>query len=313
MNKKIHCIINPQAANGNVQKLWPGLKAILERQLGPFSWDFTDKAGAAIPLALQALRQKPALLIVAGGDGTISEVVNGCMQSGLPKEKLPPIGICNGGSGGDFCRSLDIPKNLELAVDRIKNGQEYAIDVGHLEFYSLANEALERYFVNIAGFGMAGEVVATVAKQNSLKGLGNLGYFLASTRALVRYHRPIVSISLDRQAYQKHSVITQAICNGRFFGGAMQVAPTAALDDGFLQMVLIEDWNFWQALWHSRKLYKGSLTNSKGVVIKKAKEIHAKVEQSKGNRPVLIDCDGECVGTLPLRAKVIPQALRFLR
>lgn len=316
MNKKIYCIINPQAANGKVEKLWPSLKGILERRFPSFRWDFTDKRKTAASLTLESMGQNLELLIVVGGDGTISEVVNGCMQSQLPKEKLPPIALCNTGSGGDFCRSLGIPKNLELAVDRMKNGLEFVTDLGYLEFYSLTAKPLKRYFINVAGFGMAGEVVAKMAKQSALKDLGSLGYFLASAQSLIGCPRPLVSISIDGQVYRKHRVLTQAICNGRFFGGAMQIAPRALLDDGFLQMVLIENWNLPQALWHSRKLYKGSLLHSKGVTVRKAKEIRAKQEKTqreKESRPVLIDCDGECVGTLPLQAKVIPRALRFLR
>ena len=309
MNKKVHCIINPQAGGGSVGRIWSELKNIIQRKWGDITWDFTDKRGAAIDLTAKAITQNPELILVVGGDGTISEVVNGCFKN--QSIKIPPIGIFNHGSGGDFCRCIGIPKNFNLAADRIKNGHKISVDVGHVKCLSLESKNIERYFINILSFGLSGEVVHSISQNNkTIKTHSAVNYFMQSVQSTIRYKKPKVFISLDSANETAHQLVTQAICNGSYFGGGMNIAKNAVLDDGLFHTVLIEDWNILQSFWHAPKLYKGSLHACKGVTVKLAKTIHAKPEKS--SPPVRVDCDGESIGHLPLTAKNIPKAIQFI-
>lgn len=247
---KFHFIINPKSSGGSLGRAWPDLQALIRSELRDFTYEFTDGRGAGTKLAARALReQKPDVVVVVGGDGTVSEVVNGYFEPGVPKKK-PPIAILNKGTGGDFCRTIGMPSDPHLALETIKNGRDISVDVGKLSFLDHDDQKVERYFINIAGCGMAGEVVQSV--NQSSKRFSGFSYFLASAGKLLAYRNKPVRISWDDGTVTEHKIVTVAVCNGQFFGGGMQISPRSEISDGMFDVVLINDWNIAQSLWYRR-------------------------------------------------------------
>lgn len=306
LRKKIHFIINPRSSGGVTGRSWQELEGLLQKRLGAFTYEFTDAPGAATKLAARALQNKPDVIAVVGGDGTISEVVNGYFAPGLPRSKAP-IAVLNRGTGGDFCRTLGIPADLELALDLIKNGRDTPVDVGVLRYMNNEGVQSERRFVNVAGCGLAGEVVEAVNR--SSKRFGGLSYFLASAQANLTYQKRRVRITWDDDRRTEHRIVTVAIANGKFFGGGMMIAPDARVGDGLFDVVLIEDWNFLQSVWYVRNLYNGSIAHTHGVSIRRTRRL--KIEPVNPGDRILIDCDGENVGFAPLEAELMPAAIQF--
>src|SRR5262245_58853759 len=114
------CVIaNPSAASGATGKAWPGIASELRSHFGPFQVRFTEKRGDAMSLASDAARQGARLIIACGGDGTISEVANGILDSGKDAELV----LLPSGTGGDFRRTLRIPSHPRDAAQILRTGK----------------------------------------------------------------------------------------------------------------------------------------------------------------------------------------------
>ncbi|MBI3394592.1 MAG: YegS/Rv2252/BmrU family lipid kinase [Spirochaetia bacterium] len=215
--KHLHVIINPNSSGGATGRQWSELSVLLQKRLGEFTHRFTEAPGAAIRLASEAATSGADLIVVVGGDGTISETVNGVMNA--KKGKRPKLAVINQGTGGDFVRSLGVPGDVLLALDAIERGREAKVDVGRLEFIGNNGLTTIRYFVNVAGCGMAGEVVRSV--NSSKKRFGAMSYYLGAVGKLLSYKNKRVRLTLDDGDPSDHSIVSLAICNGQFFGGGM--------------------------------------------------------------------------------------------
>ncbi len=304
--KHRHVIINPNSSGGATGRQWAELSAIMANRLGEFGHDFTDAPGAAIGLARKAAEKGADLIIVVGGDGTISETVNGIMTA--KTKKRPAIAVVNQGTGGDFVRTLGVPTDLRLALNSIVEGRETNVDVGKLEFIGNSGLQTTRYFVNVAGCGMAGEVVRSV--NASRKRFGAFSYYLGAVGKLLSYRNKPVRVTADNGPPVRHEIVSLAICNGQFFGGGMQIAPLAQLEDGQFDVTILEEWGLLGKILKSRNLYNGTIRDVGGVRTFQAKSLV--VEPINPTDEVLIDCDGESPGRLPMRAAVQKGAVRFL-
>ncbi|MCB1172367.1 MAG: diacylglycerol kinase family lipid kinase [Leptospiraceae bacterium] len=303
--QKIHFIINPRSAGGSTGKGQQVLLEQIQRLPGEVSHSLTQAQGHATELAAAAVQSGVNVIAVAGGDGTISEVVSGILQTAAPKK--PAIVVINRGTGGDFCRSLGVPSDLSLALEQIQDGRDMAIDAGRIQYQSRSGQSASRYFVNVAGCGMAGAVVEAINK--SSKRFGGLSYFLTSSQVLWRYRNRKVRIQLDDGDYMETKIVTVAICNGQFFGGGMQIGPEAQLSDGQFDVVILGNWNKLQSLWYSKNLYNGSIHRAKKVSVHRASKV--RIEPLEPGDQIYIDCDGEDVGFAPVEIELLPKAVTF--
>src|SRR5713101_6658067 len=148
-------IVNPASADGATHEAWPKTASDLRTHFGPFSVSFTEGIGDGRMLAAEAAKEGTKLIIACGGDGTISEVANGIIESGIETE----LGILPSGTGGDFRRSLKISTNVATAARTLRDGRTRLIDVGRVTFVNDAGERETRFFVNVASFGMSTAVL----------------------------------------------------------------------------------------------------------------------------------------------------------
>src|ERR1044071_5020898 len=151
-------IVNPTSAGGATGSAWPKLASDLSSQFGPFTNEFTSKRGDALNLAVQACRKGITFIIACGGDGTISEVANGILNSGKDVE----LGILPSGTGGDFRRTLEIPSQTRDAARILRNGRSVRIDVGRVSYVDHNGNDAMRYFVGVASCGMSTKVIERV-------------------------------------------------------------------------------------------------------------------------------------------------------
>ena len=112
-------IVNPASNDGEMREAWPKMASDLRTNFGPFSVAFTEAGGDGRRLAKEAAEQGAVLIIACGGDGTISEVVNGIIESSREVE----FGVLPSGTGGDFCRSLKLPANIATAARVLRDGR----------------------------------------------------------------------------------------------------------------------------------------------------------------------------------------------
>jgi diacylglycerol kinase (ATP) len=210
------------------------------------------------------------------------------------------------GTGGDFRRSFDMPKGVAAAIERLKSGRTQVIDLGRLRYTNAGGSQALRWFNNISSFGFSGEVVRAVnaARYSKLLG-GKFSFLWNSFLELRKYEGCKVDISIDGTTISGN-VCTAAICNGRFFGGGMMMAPNAALDDGSFDVVIVRQ-DPPLTIFDMRLLYSGAHLKHPNVSVHRGKKVEAK---PLSNVPIYLDVEGEAPGSLPATFEVVPRALR---
>jgi YegS/Rv2252/BmrU family lipid kinase len=299
-------VVNPHSQGGKLGKRWPELADTLARVF-PFDDVQTTGPGDATRIAREALKSGAERVVAIGGDGTINEVVNGFFENGEPIAPDASFALIPFGTGGDFRRTAEIPLELADAAAVIAANKRKQIDVGKLELTQRDGTRALRMFANIASFGVSGVVDRLV--NESGKKLGRLSFALATARATWSYKNQRVELVFDDNVRDRieATINTVAIANGKFFGGAMKVAPDAELDDGKFDIVAMGDFGFGDLLKSGRRLYKGTHLGMAKVSTRRARIVEA--SPIDPNAIVELDVDGEPLGVLPARFELVPAAL----
>jgi YegS/Rv2252/BmrU family lipid kinase len=303
-------IVNPNSAGGQTRRRWAQLEATLRAELGAFHPLFTERPGHATELARGALRDGAELIVAMGGDGTLNEVVNGFFEDGgrAPLRADAALGLLPAGTGGDFPKTIGLPKQLRDAARMLASARPRPVDVGRLEYLAHDGKTAVRHFINIASFGIGGLVDRYVNQSSKALG-GTASFFLASLRASIAYKNAEVRLRLDDNAHEVRTVYSVAVANGRYFGGGMKMAPDAALDDGLFDVVTIGDVGVGTMIRHTSKIYSGTHIALPFVRVERARRVIA--ESTRGEE-VLLDVDGEQPGRLPATFELLPGAVRVM-
>ncbi len=255
---------------------------------------YSQKPGEMIQLSQNALHESWDGIIAVGGDGTLFEIINGMMQG---DESLPiPLGIIPVGTGNSFSRELKL-KSLEDTVQRIISGNTIKVDLGKCEFPGGLF-----YFINLLGFGFVADVAN---KANDFKSLGALSYVigvLIITAKLSSYH---LELEIDGQKYERDNCFVE-ICNSTKTGGDMLMAPMAKIDDGLLDVIILNKINRRRLLAAFPKIFKGTHLELPEAEALKAKKIVARPEI-----PKILTPDGEFKGQTPITVTVLPQKIKI--
>jgi diacylglycerol kinase (ATP) len=304
-------IVNPTSAGGSTRDLWPAIASDLRTHFGPFKCAFTVKRGDARALSERGAREGSKLIVACGGDGTISEVANGILESGQDAE----LGILPSGTGGDFRRTLAIPTRPAAAAQVLRNGRSRTIDAGKVTYINHRGDFESRYFVGVASFGMSGEVINRVKgkRRKSLAGMQLLGgkasFAAAAVETVLMEPNVTIRIEVDGKQERRISVVNVCVANARYFGGGMKIAPGAKLDDGKLDLITIGDLSPLDILVNAPKLYFGAHLGMQRVHHSNAKHITARPAES--NVAIALEIDGELPGRLPASFEIVPRALRI--
>jgi len=304
MREKV-AIVNPHSAGGSTAKLWPEIKRALESAIGEFSAVFTTAPNEAPQLCRQALMDGAKLIISVGGDGTANEVVNGFFKGKEPVNPDAELAVISMGTGSDLIKTLGIPKPFAEAAKVIATGGTKTVDVGYMGFIDHEGNEVTRHFINIASFGVGGEVDERVNRSKKRLG-GFLSFLLASVVSLITYKHKPVEITLDDETTIERRILLCAVANGRFFGGGMMAAPNAEMDDGLFDVIVIGESPKWKMFLKMPKIYSGRHLENPEVEVYRAKKVVA-----KSSERVLLDVDGEQPGRLDAWFEIMPQALRI--
>lgn len=298
-------IVNPRSQGGRLGKRWQEIAETIGRAF-PFEESVTEAPGDATRLTREALRGGAERVVAIGGDGTINEVVNGFFdERGAAIAPDASFAVIPFGTGGDFRRTVHMPTDLAEAAQVIAANHRRRIDVGRLEFTATAGGRVSRMFANIASFGVSG-VVDRLVNESSKK-LGRFAFAVATARATWSYKNQRVQLVFDGADRVEVTINTVAVANGRYFGGAMMVAPDAELDDGVFDVIAMGDFGFGDLLRSGRRLYKGTHLTMDKVTARRARVVEA--EPIDPAAVIELDVDGENPGRLPARFEVVPSAL----
>jgi YegS/Rv2252/BmrU family lipid kinase len=298
-------IVNPHSGAGRTGREFDRIARAVRGALGEFECAFTRAPGDGVRLAGEAVRAGGELVVAVGGDGTASEVIDG-LTVARARDGGSLFGYIPRGTGGDLRRTLGTPADLEGAARSLGGSREVVCDLGRLEFLDHSGAARVRHFVNVAGFGISG-VVSDHVNRGLKLGSGKLSFMLASARALLSWRDLPVRWRADGGPWREDAITALSVCNGRFFGGGMQVAPAARLDDGLFDVVVWSGVGFGEFVVRKRKLYDGTHVNLPQTRVVRARTVEA---EPLGGARLLLDVDGEQPGTLPARFSILPGALR---
>jgi YegS/Rv2252/BmrU family lipid kinase len=288
----IAVIINPISGTGgrlDVARQRAHLAAALMEQRGVDADIFlTERGGHARELTQAALERGVSTVIAWGGDGTVNEVA-----SALAFERTA-LGIVPSGSGNGLARELKIPFDPAKAFDVALRGDTRCIDAGELD---------GRLFFNIAGIGLDARVAHRFAA-NGLLRRGFRRYLEITAQELMAGGASEHTILTDGEAQRARTLLI-AIANARQYGNGALIAPGALLDDGRLDVVVVEDRPAVMALLQAPRVFLGQIARVPGVRITPAVDI-----EITSGEPVIYHVDGEpFVGGASVTARCRPQAL----
>ena len=258
------------------------------------------------------LKGAEAYIIACGGDGTISEVANGILESGADAE----LGLLPSGTGGDFRRTLRMPARTEDAARVLRTGRTRSIDAGRVTFINHDGDEETRFFLGVSSCGLSSEVIERVKrdKSNALQTTGTrlfggrLSFAVATLQTTLAAQNVTVRVKLDDQPERRLTVANFCVANARYFGGGMKIAPDAKLNDGLFDVVVIGDLGALDILSNGYKLYTGSHLSLEQVYHAHARRIT--VRPAERDTTIALECDGELPGRLPATFEILPSALR---
>ena len=303
-------IINPASARGTTLGSWTEAKPELERLGVRFSERVTTEAGEATEIARRALASGAGRIVAVGGDGTLSEVVNGYFDpQGAAINPMAVIGLLPSGTGSDFRRSIHV-NSTRNAIAAIAAGKSRLIDAVRAVTTTKEGASVTRTFINVATFGLGGDASAFV---NGWRGWlpkwvgGRARFIAAALRALDRYRLRPVEVRLDDRIHKKITSNLVVIANGRFAGGGMMLAPHAELDDGLLDVILTDGATRFDVIRELPRISRGGHLKNPKVTEMRAREVSI-----TSDGPMAIDIDGEVGGYTPARMTILPSAVRFI-
>jgi YegS/Rv2252/BmrU family lipid kinase len=298
-------VVNPESAGGTTGRRWPEIRAEVLRALGDGAEHaFTERPMHAAALTAEALRNGFRRIVAVGGDGTLNEVVNGFFQAG---SAVPPdacLALVPRGTGGDFRRTFGLNGSLRETCARL-TGDVRPLDVGRVRFTRPDGSPGERYFVNVASFGVSGQVDRAVNSTSKVLG-GRVSFFVASVRTLLGWRDQTVRIRVDGGPEETLGITTLAIANGQYFGGGMRVAPEADPSDGQLDVTIWSGYHLKDFALKSASVYDGRHVRWAGTRTLRCRRLEARSDEE-----VLLDVDGEQPGRLPATFDLLPGALRL--
>jgi YegS/Rv2252/BmrU family lipid kinase len=284
-------IINPTsgpARRGSSAERVAIAKRVLEAAGVSHDIQLTKRRNHAYDLAAAAVEAGATLVIVWGGDGTINEVAQAVAFTDVS------LGFVPGGSGNGFARELKIPFDPEKAIRHALSSPDRRLDVG---------EMAGRMFFNIAGIGLDAKVAADVGTFGNQRGLRP--YLRASAREVLGYLPLTYEIDIDAGSVRRDALIV-ALANSRQYGFGARIAPLALLDDGLLDLVVVEARSFLGNAVRVPSLFTGDFHKRSGVSSWKVREVRVRASQR-----MLFHVDGEVVeGGHELAARVHAGALR---
>lgn len=298
-------ILNPAAGKGRAERAWPMIAAQLRARGIGFTQAVTCGPGDAGALVRQDVTDGAARIIVAGGDGTLNEVVNGLIAAGGAGMGQPTLAVLPLGTGVDFARGLGI-RSLPDALDALRRGRPRALDLGLARFRDPAGREKERAFINVADCGLGPIASRQIARVD--RRLGRGAYLYGALRAIAAYSPALTRISVDGRIVYDAPCGLLAIGNGRFFGGGMCIAPKARPDDGLLDLVILGATNRRTLVGELLpRVYRGSHLRHPAVHLARGGTITV-----DATPPLPLELDGEIVGTTPTRLTLQSARLRVL-
>lgn len=290
MVKRARLIYNPTSGREEMRRRLPDVLERLESFGLETSVHATTGPGDAARAADAAVERGFDLIIAAGGDGTLNEVINGM----APAVVRPPLGILPMGTSNDLSRALGIPRNWDYACDIIGAGYTRGLDIGKMQL----DGGNIRYFMNNVAGGVITELSYEVPSKLKTV-LGQLAYYIKGLEKLPKLRPMHIQLSMDGQHYDK-KVMLFLVANSGCVAGLEQLLPDALYDDGMMDVLVVEEMSLPEFIFLASASVRGEHVNMPGVKFFRTRHLTARSDEV-----VQLNVDGELGGNAPFHVETL--------
>lgn len=234
-SEKWGVILNPKSGNKKASGKIT-ISDILKKNGIDGIFRFTEYAGHASKIVHELVDQGIRKFIIVGGDGSVSEAIDGMMTANIDSRNLC-FGIVPSGTGNDWCRYWGISKDINNCINMIKANKTACIDIGKLT-YQVKRKPVSKYFINSVGIGYDAQVVSNAEKFSKLIKGQSWNYLLSLFTTTVLHRSKDICLSTDEKVLHQEKVFSMSIANGPFTGGGIKQTPDAAPDDGVFDIMV---------------------------------------------------------------------------
>jgi diacylglycerol kinase (ATP) len=301
-------ILNPYSGRGSGARNKEKMCNALARARIDFDLAETRHVGHGVELAYQACRDGYGTVVAAGGDGTVSEVVNGLAKAALPDAPVGRLALCPIGTGNDFAAMMGSPRKFEKVAKVISNGHTRNVDLGYVTLRT-PDRVVERYFNNNMGIGFEATVTLESYKIKRVLS-GTIHYLTAVLRALRCYRPGVVNITWEtadgRVEGRSQPVLLVSVGNSRRTGGGFYLTPEAIMDDGLFDVLIADAISIPRILGLLPKTLFGKHVGDPAVTIVRCRKLHVSCQET-----LPVQLDGEVVVEDALEIEIVAQRQRL--
>jgi diacylglycerol kinase (ATP) len=284
-------IVNTHAGKSKTKETWKKIQYHLQRYGLEYEVYYTSQPKAAIEAAKQA-EGVYTHVIAVGGDGTIHEVVNGLTGQNTV------LGVIPTGTGNDFARMLNIPKDPSLAIKTLMESCQTSIDLLEMN---------NTYIASAIGIGVDGAVAEDINRKSWKKRIGAFGYVISMLKLIFTFPPFTLHLDIDEQPLVFQNCWLVAVGNSKFYGGGMKICPYAQYDDGLLDICIVHNLSQVELLRIFPTVFSGKHVFYPNVVYLKGYKVRVQTD------PIVpVHGDGEILGKTPSEIIVRPKSLTVI-
>lgn len=299
-------IINPKSGKRKFREQLHYLFLQLKRANILFDHRVTQFAGHATAIAKRQAEKGYTNFVIVGGDGTISETINGLMSSNIDDKSAFSIAIIPKGTGNDWARFWGLSRNYQHSIGVFLQHKKRLIDIGRVDF-TYKDKQKTHYFINSVGFGLDAAVVNITQRMKRYIGSHSFLYTIALLKAVFTYRAENVRVETAETTISD-KMFTMNVANGCYSGGGMKQNPNAIPYDGLLDTILAKKPTFLDIISALRRLFNGKLLEHPIIESFQAKDITLDCGTN-----ILMEADGIIVnGTSPFRICIIANAIQMV-
>ncbi len=295
---KVGLVRNPKSGRGAVERKWPDWLDRIREALGDHELicEETIAPGSARQQAAEMADSGCEIVVAAGGDGTVCDVMQGLLGS----RRDAILAVLPFGTGNDFARTIGVGPSPALAIQALRTRGRKSIDVGRWR-----QDDREGHFLNVAGCGFDAAVADRVNKgYRWLR--GRSAYLAGVLQTLARYQASTLSLCVDGETIREKAMLC-AFANAQSYGGGMKIAPIAELSDGMLDLVIVGELGWLEFLANFPKVLSGKHLSHPKVQTQRFRKLE--VESSP---PASFLVDGEMLPPGRLAVEVVPNAIEVI-
>jgi len=299
-------IINPKSGKKKFRQQRKYLFLTLKHAGIEFDYRVTRFAGHAINIAKYFAEKQYKNFLILGGDGTMSEVINGIFSANIENTASLRFALIPRGTGNDWGRFWGLTRDYQKSIDVFLKGKLQLIDIGKVEF-ELEGEKQAHYFINSVGLGLDAAVVNLTHRLKEIFGSHSFMYTIALLGAVFSYKAHRVRIFSEERNITD-SMFTMNVANGCYSGGGMKQNPNALPNDGLLDVMMAKKPTFFDILGALTRIFNGKLLEHPVIESFQTKSLLVQCDKS-----ALLEADGIIVnGSSPFKISIIPNAIQMI-